>query len=76
MIIIRDRNKIKEAIQVCCEFNKGNKEREINGLNEAMGKFNIRNGLILTYDQEDEIKKEGKKIIIAPVWKWLLNNEL
>jgi hypothetical protein len=24
------------------------------------------------YDQEEELKIEGKEIIVKPVWKWLL----
>ena len=37
-----------------------------------MDKFKLKQGLIITKDQEKEIKKENKKIIIKPVWKWLL----
>ena len=37
-----------------------------------MKKFELKKGLILTYDQNNELKIEGKKIIIKPVWKWLL----
>lgn len=71
--ILRD-NKIKEAIQVCYEINRDNKEREITGLLEAMEKFKLKEGLILTMDQEEEIIKEGLKIKVVPVWKWLLEN--
>lgn len=60
------------AIQVCYDFNEENKEREIRGLIEALNEFRLSKGLILTYDQEDEFTVEGKKIIIKPVWKWLL----
>jgi len=31
-------------------------------------------GLILTYDEEELIEKEGHKIKIMPVWKWVLEN--
>ena len=48
------------------------KEREIEGILEAMNKFNLKEGLILTENQEDEIKVEDKTIRIIPVWKWLL----
>jgi predicted AAA+ superfamily ATPase len=37
-----------------------------------MKKFNLKKGLILTYDQEEKKKIEGKEIILQPVWKWLL----
>jgi len=70
--VIKDRNKITEAIQVCYELNKENKEREIKGLVEAMDKFKLKEGLILTSENEDEIIVENKKIIVKPIWKWLL----
>ncbi len=71
--VIREGIKIVEAIQVCYDFNEENREREINGLLEALRKFKLKEGLILTYDQEDEMKLENKKINIIPVWKWLLD---
>ena len=49
-----------------------NKEREINGLLEAMKELKIKKGMILTLEQEEEIKHDGKIIIVKPVWKWLL----
>ena len=63
------------AIQVCYELNQKNEEREFNGLKDAMNKFKLKEGLILTNGQEDEIKSEGRKIIIRPVWKWLLETK-
>jgi uncharacterized protein len=70
--IIREGNKIKEAIQVTYELNEKNKERETAGLIEALNKFKLNQGAIITFDQEEEIKIENKKIKIMPVWKWLL----
>jgi len=46
--------------------------REIKGLVSAMDTFKQKTGLILTYDQEDEMAIENKKIVVKPVWKWLL----
>ena len=63
---------IKEAIQVCYDLTRENREREVEGLVETMKKFKLKEGLILTYDQEDEFKIEEKKITIKPAWKWLL----
>ncbi len=68
--IIKERDKIVKAIQVCYEFNENNKEREIKGLKEAMNKFKLNHGIILTINEEEEL--EGIKII--PVQKWLLEN--
>ena len=64
--------RIYQAIQVCYEFNKTNRDREVNGLFEAMKKFKLKNGLILTLDSEEEIIINRKKVIVKPVWNWLL----
>ncbi|MEW6328751.1 MAG: ATP-binding protein [Candidatus Micrarchaeota archaeon] len=71
--IVREKNRIKEAIQVCYELNEDNREREIGGLFEALERFGLEKGLILTYDQEDELKEAGKRIKVQPVWKWSLS---
>ena len=63
------------AIQVCYDLNEDNREREIFGLSEAMDKFKLNEGLILTNSQEEDIKIEGKKIKVMPVWKWLLEEK-
>ena len=69
--IVKDREKVVQAIQVCYEFNDENQDREINGLIEAMTELKLKEGLILTYNQEDDFEIKGKKIIVKPVWKWL-----
>ncbi len=70
--IIKEREKVIQAIQVCYNFNNENQEREVKGLLEAMEELKLKEGLILTYNQEDKLEVEGKKIIVKPVWKWLL----
>ena len=70
--VVKEKEKIIKAIQVCFELNEDNKEREINGLMKALVKFKMKQGLILTYNQEDIIEIQNKKIFIKPVWKWLV----
>ena len=70
--ILVERNKIKTAMQVTWELNETNRDREINGLVEAMQTYDLKSGLLLTYDQEEEIIIDLKKIHIKPIWKWLL----
>ena len=72
-LIVKNKE-IKKAIQVCYELNEENREREVEGLSEAMEKFRLKEGLLLTNSQEEELKLNGKRIIIKPVWKWLLEN--
>lgn len=68
--ILKDGLKINSAIQVCYEFNNKNKEREIKGLINAMNKFNLNEGLIVTKDQNYELLIENKKIIILDIIKF------
>jgi len=69
--MIKERNAIVMAIQVCYELNEDNKQREIDGLVEALKKFNLPEGTILTLDQQDALEVSGKNIKICPVWRWL-----
>ena len=50
------------------------KKREILGLEEAMNFFKLKKGTIITLEQEETIKENGKTINIIPAWKWLLKN--
>ncbi|MEK6874064.1 MAG: ATP-binding protein [Nanoarchaeota archaeon] len=71
--VVKKGSKITQVIQCCYELTRDNKEREIAGLTEAIDKFKLKEGIILTYDQEEEIVIKGnKKVIVKPVWKWLL----
>ena len=66
--VIKSKNEIIKAIQVCYTLTEENNNREIGGLKEALKRTGCKAGIILTVDQEDEV--DGIKII--PVWKWLL----
>jgi len=70
--VVKEKEKITSAIQVCLELNEENQKREVNGLLLALKEFDLKNGLILTHHQDDEFLIDGKKIIVTPVWKWLL----
>ena len=70
--ILKDGREISGAIQVCHELNDENMGRETEGLLEAMAALNLKEGLILTSDQEELRQSVETSIIIKPVWKWLL----
>jgi predicted AAA+ superfamily ATPase len=74
--VIKEKEKITQAIQVCFDLNEETKDREIYGLLEALKEFKLDKGLILTYKQEDEFKVEDKIIKVIPVWKWLLESKI
>ena len=69
--VIKEKDKITQAIQVCFDLNEENQNREINGLIDALEKFNLKEGIILTYKQDDEFKLRNKKIKVLPVWQWV-----
>lgn len=71
--IIKEHLDITKAIQVSLTLqNPTTKKREIYGLLDALKTYNLHEGLILTMEDEETIEKDGKKIVIKPVWKWLL----
>ncbi|MBA2651236.1 MAG: ATP-binding protein [Tatlockia sp.] len=74
--IIRKGSRTQQVIQVCLELHDpSTNEREESGLIEAMDKFSLSEGLIITENEEGRkiVEKKGKKyhIIIKPIWKWL-----
>lgn len=72
--VVKVGTKITEAIQVCYVLSDSNKERELNGLIEAMEKFKLKESVILTHEQEEELKVNNKKIKVLPIWKWLIDS--
>ena len=47
--------------------------REIAALLAGASYFKCHNLLIITWDYEGDMEKDGEKIIFIPLWKWLLN---
>lgn len=71
--IIKDGLDIIQAIQVTKSLSDINtNKREIDGLIEAMNIYDLKEGLILTDDEETEFSQDGFNIIVKPIWKWLL----
>ncbi|EOZ93867.1 hypothetical protein A33Q_3472 [Indibacter alkaliphilus LW1] len=74
--VIKERNSITQAIQVCWSiYDDQTKQREINGLLDAMTAYQLKEGLILTEDESDQLTIDDKVINIMPVWLWLLQVE-
>jgi predicted AAA+ superfamily ATPase len=74
--IVREGFRTQQVIQVCIElFDPSTKAREVAGLVEAMDKFSLSQGLIITENEEGseiiEIKGKEYHIVIKPIWKWL-----
>lgn len=60
------------AIQVCYELTCENREREIQGLLEAM-KIGNCVGFIITFRQYDQITYNNETIEVIPFWRWALD---
>ncbi len=69
--LIRMNEKITEAIQVCFKLDEENKDREIKGLLEALNKFKLGKGTIITYNQRDSFEIKGKRIDLIPCHEFL-----
>lgn len=71
--LVREKQKNTILIQVCAVLQKfDTREREIRSLFAAMEELRLTTGLIITEDEEDEIKVANKIISVKPAWKWLL----
>jgi predicted AAA+ superfamily ATPase len=72
--LIKEGLNINQAIQVTVSLaDEKTKQREITGVLNAMNKYNLKEGLIITKNHEEIIAVENKKIIVKPLWKFLLN---
>ena len=69
--IVSENNKVEMAVQVCYDLNTDNLRREINGLAEALNELGLSVGYIFTFNQKDELEKDGKIIRLIPVWEWM-----
>lgn len=71
--VLREGNRIAQAIQVTTSLsNPEVKKREIEGLIEAMRAYDLKEGIILTENETDTIEIEEFRVLVIPIWKWLL----
>ena len=68
--VVFKRNQVDQLIQVCHFLNSDNEQREINGLLDAMEFFKLDTGLIITFNQEDVLYSNGKRIEVIPAYKF------
>lgn len=71
--VVKEKDTIAMAIQVCYEIHDENQNREVNGLLAALNQFNLDTGQIVTFEQDDELIIEGKTIQIVSLLKWIKN---
>lgn len=64
--VIFDRNRCSMLVQVCETLTSENLKREVGGLTEAMEFFGIREGFILTLEQQDQLSIAAGTIHVMP----------
>lgn len=73
--LVKEGMKITAAIQVSHNLSgPKTKKREIDGLLEAMETHQLKNGIIITLDEEKEERVNSFKVKIIPAWKWILGD--
>ena len=71
--VLKDGPGVKQLIQVT--YSSGRDEinrREIRSLLKASAELGCKELLVITWDYEDELVVDGKRIKCLPLWKWLL----
>lgn len=69
--VIKEGLKVTSALQVSFDLSDpATRRRELEGLEEAMKRYRLKEGLILTMENHEQIGEKG--ITIMPVWEWLL----
>ena len=73
--LLKKGRKVKQLIQVSQNLKENKtKEREVKSLTTALKELKLKQGLILTEDEEEIISLKGIKIVVQPVYKWLLTS--
>ena len=66
---------IHNNIPIEIKYQEKIKSEDLKSLIEFMKKFKVKNGILITKNEEKEIKIKEGKIKFIPLWKWLLGNE-
>ena len=71
--VIQREDRVIQVIQVTWSMaDKETRERELKGLLEASSATGCNTLLVITDDEEDCFKVDGKSVNVIPAWKWLL----
>lgn len=72
--IVPMRNRSLILVQVCGSLTEPRtRKRETAALTEAMAELGLKTGTIVTRNEEEQIKSDGGRIEVVPVWRFLLN---
>lgn len=72
-IAVNNKGQPELAVQVCMDISDENTlKREVESLTTTAEYFNIKEKLIITYNQDRTIQSKNVTIRVLPAWKWLL----
>jgi predicted AAA+ superfamily ATPase len=64
----------QNLVQVCLSMDDlKTRKREVRALNEAMDELNLKSAILVTLNNEEEIRNNDRTIQILPAWKFLIN---
>jgi len=69
--VAQGHGKIEKLIQVCYQIDDFNFQREYSGLVEAMKFFQMKEGVIVTFNQKDVFEKDGFIVRLIPAHEYL-----
>lgn len=73
--LVRTDQDHKQLIQVAWSLRDDKtRAREVSALQQALGELDMKQGLILTYNESEEVRVGQKRIIVKPVYQWLLED--
>jgi predicted AAA+ superfamily ATPase len=76
--VVRENAHITKAYQVTTSLaDADTRQREINGLVAAMDAFDLKEGVIITLDETEELTLDkGRKIYVIPFYRWVFEEKL
>lgn len=72
--IVRDGYAVRAAVQVTVSMqDEKTRKREISGVVEVMQTFSLKEGLIITLEETEELEiPEAGTVHVVPAWRWML----
>ena len=71
--VVRTGCRVSQAFQVTISMaDPKTRQREFEGLLEAMRAYGLSEGFIITMEEKEEASIDGKAIHVLPAWEWML----
>lgn len=70
--VVKEGLNVVQAVQVSLQIDLLNYDRELKGLLEAIEIYNLKQGLLLTNDIEEQFTPKDERIKVMTIWEWLL----